>query len=326
MEFKWSPFLSALAVVLGGMGIIYLLFGPGPIGDQSMDMNMDMGSGPIQSHRSYNIEVISGTKDVQPLKSTEIVYIIKDEQGTILKDYDVVHEKIMHFITVRKDLQYFQHIHPEFNKETGEFTIPVIFAADGEYRMFADFTPSSGQMGSGGEKLPVTIYQDIVAGNLANYNPQPLGNTQRSKTFAGYNITMTPSSEPVASQNDYGFTFEIKKGNQLITNLEKYLGALGHTVVLREGDLQFIHGHPTQSPDTKQTGKITFMITFPEAGYYKLFSQFQHEGKIVTSDFLVSVTEGVKSSPGGVMIHENSESSGGASTTPMPDAMEGMMH
>lgn len=322
-QFLLSPFVLALVVVLGGVGIIYFLFGPGPQGSENMPTNSNM---PIQSHRSYEVETVSSLNDTKPNQQTEVVYKIKDDQGTILKHFDVVHEKIMHFIVIRKDLQYFQHIHPGFDKTTGQFFIPVTFAIDGEYRMFADFTPSSGQMGPGGEKLPVTIYQDISVGDLAKYSLRPLGNIQRNKTFDGYDIAMTSSSEPLTSQNDYSITFDIMKNGKPVTNLQKYLGALGHTVVLREGDLQFIHAHPMQHPDAKQTGKVNFMITFPEAGYYKLFSQFQHEGQIITSDFLVNVVEGVKSSPGDTMIHKNNEPSNTTPPTVTPEAMEHTIH
>lgn len=308
-----NSFLQALGITLlfvGGAYAISIMFGNDTASPQEAMGNEGMAgmeemtdSQPIaQSHRSYAVQMVSSLENVKPNQPTTVVYKIKDVQGTILKDFDVTHEKLMHFITVRKDLQNFQHVHPEFNKETGEFTIPVTFTADGQYRMFADFTPSSGQMGAGGERLPVTIYQDINVGNLANYRPQPIGSTDRTKTFGAYSITMTPSSEPLASQNDFAFTFSIQKDGQAVTNLQTYLGALGHTVVLREGDLQFIHAHPMQSADATQNGKVTFMISFPEAGNYKLFSQFQHEGKIVTSDFAVNVIEGVKSAPGGMMM------------------------
>lgn len=256
------------------------------------------------SHRSYEIEVVSSVNNIQPNQQVEIVYKIKDNQGNIVKDFDVMNEKIMHFIITRKDLQYFQHLHPEFDKATGEFSIAVTFTTDGEYRMFADFTPSTSQIGTNGERLPVIAYKDVNVGNLANYKPKPTENTDRTKIFNNYTITITPDSEPISSQNNIEFTFEIRKDGKLTTNLEKYLGALGHTVVLREGDLQFIHAHPTKSPDVQQTGKVAFMITFPKAGNYKLFSQFQHEGKIITSDFLIHVIEGSKNSPNDMMMHE----------------------
>jgi len=304
-----SPFVQALGITLLILGGAYFLFGSGPSvpqnGMSQEEMDKIMGDQPVvQSHRSYEIEMVSSLNNVKPNQAVTVTYKVKDDQGAILKDFDVVHEKVMHFIAVRKDLQYFQHIHPEFNKTTGEFTIVVTFAADGEYRMFADFTPSSGQMGPDGERLPVTISKDVNVGNLANYKPQPIGGAERTKVFDGYAITMAPSSEPLTSQNDFGITFEIKKGGQPVVDLQKYLGALGHTVVLREGDLQFIHAHPTQDPNSAQSGKVTFMIVFPEAGNYKLFPQFQHEGKIITSDFAVNVIEGMKNAPGGTMIHE----------------------
>ncbi len=296
---KLPPFISAVGITLLILGGAYLLFGRGP---ESVSNNT-----PIQSHRSYEVEAISSLSNIQPNQPTNFIYRIKDDQGSILKDFDVVHEKVMHFIVVRKDLQYFQHIHPSFNAAAGEFEIPVTFTADGEYRAFADFTPSTSQIGPDGEKLPVTVYADIKIGNLSNYRRSPIGGTEKVKVYGGYQITLVPSPDAIVSKNNQNFTFEIRKEGELVTNLETYLGALGHTVVLREGDLQFIHAHATQKPTDLQTGKVNFVITFPEAGNYKLFSQFQHESKIITSDFVVNVAEGQENSttnsPQGESLH-----------------------
>lgn len=248
---------------------------------------------PIQSHRSYCIKSNADVTSFMPNIPTTFKYSIVDDQGNILKDLDVVHEKRMHFIVVRKDLANFQHVHPEFNSTTGEFTLSnLTLPEDGEYRLFADFTPTASQLDPRGDKLPVTIYEDVRVGTLANYNPRPIGTTLTSKTFGDYQIALMPTSASIVSGSSVGFDFEIKKGGKLITNLEKYLGALGHTVVLREGDLQFIHAHATQESTDPQTGKVNFAITFPEPGNYKLFSQFQHEGEIITSDFVVNVAQG----------------------------------
>lgn len=282
---KLPPFVHALGITLLILGGAYVLFGRGP---ESVHNNQ-----PIQSHRQYEVEMVSALEKIQPNQTTKIVYKIKDDQKSVLKNFDVVHEKIMHFIIVRKDLQYFQHLHPEFDKATGEFSIPVTFATDGEYRMFADFTPLTSQMRPDGDKLPVTVYQDIKIGNLSHYKPLRIGNTERVKTYGDYQVTIIPNSNVIVSKNNQNFSFEIKKNGQLVTNLETYLGALGHTVVLREVDLQFIHAHATQKAIDPQTGKINFAITFPEIGDYKLFSQFQHQGDILTTDFVISVEQNV---------------------------------
>ena len=59
---------------------------------------------------------------------------------------------------------------------------------------------------------------------------------------------------------------------------EPYLGAGGHLVALREGDLAFLHVHPTgDGPD--------FEVEFPTPGRYRLFLQFKHEGRVHTAAF-----------------------------------------
>lgn len=294
MTIKLPPFISAVGIMFLILGGAYLIFGRGL---ESVNNNP-----PIQNYRSYKVEAVSSLNNIQPGQPTNIIYKIKDDQGNILKDFDVVHEKIMHFIIVRKDLQYFKHIHPSFNATSEEFEIPVTFAADGDYRVFADFTPTMSQVGPDGTKLPVTVFQDIKVGNLANYKLLLIGGAERVKTYGDYEITLIPNSDLLVSKNSQNFYFEIKKSGTLVTNLEAYLGVLGHTVVLREGDLQFVHAHAIQKITDPQTGKVRFAIAFPETGNYKLFSQFQHEGKIITSDFVVNIAEG-KESPSQSMPH-----------------------
>ena len=70
---------------------------------------------------------------------------------------------------------------------------------------------------------------------------------------------------------------------------EPYLGAGGHLVALREGDMAFLHVHPTEDEDASESG-IGFGATFPTQGRYRLFLQFQIEGRIQT----VAFTEEVK--------------------------------
>ena len=251
---------------------------------------------PIQSHRNYCIKVSGEPSNYDPNAPYLFAYSIVDDEGNVLKEFETVHEKIMNFIVVRKDLANFQHVHPDFNAQTGEFTLSTLtFPTDGEYRLFADFTPSAGMMGPDGMKLPVTLSHDVAAGNLANYKPQTLGDGTNEKTVDGYQITLSTDAEPTAGKEAL-FMFAIEQGGQPVTDLEQYLGALGHVVILREGDLQFIHTHPVDDPMASQTGNVHFMVPFTEAGRYKVFMQFQHQREIVTTDFVVNVEQGTDSS------------------------------
>jgi hypothetical protein len=64
---------------------------------------------------------------------------------------------------------------------------------------------------------------------------------------------------------------------------EKYLGARGHLVALREGDLAFLHVHPDED-------SLAFMAEFPSAGRYGLYLQFKHEGTVRTAAFTRDVS------------------------------------
>ncbi len=247
---------------------------------------------PIQSHRSYCLK--SDAKNVTyPVNSpSEYSFSIVDDQGNTLKNFEITHTKQMHVIVVRKDLAYFQHVHPQFDEATGVFTFnDLTLPADGLYRIFADFAPMGGQKDPTGMPLPVTLSEDVSVGSGANYTPQPIGTQERSKTFGGYTVALS-TDKPLQSGAESMLTFDLKQNGKAITDLEPYLGALGHSVILREGNLDFIHAHPMEDVSKPQNGKVDFMVDFPEAGTYKVFTQFQRGGKVFTIDFVVSVAQG----------------------------------
>jgi hypothetical protein len=65
--------------------------------------------------------------------------------------------------------------------------------------------------------------------------------------------------------------------------VEPYLGAKGHLVALRQGDLAFLHVHPDES-------SLRFMAEFPTAGRYRLFLQFKTQGRVHTAAFTQEVS------------------------------------
>lgn len=267
----------------------------------SGSMGHDMASmSTDQSHRGYDVQVTSDTRNIRPGQTTKISYKIVNDKKEVLKDFTVAHEKLMHFILVRKDLQNFQHLHPEFNQQTGEFTVNVNFPSDGPYRLFPDFTPTP----ENPQKLPVTVSYDVNVGDQTKYKAQPLTvDTATSKTSEGLTIDYYFGNTPQAgAQLDYGLTISDPKINEQV-QLESYLGAMGHGVIIKENTLDFIHTHAAGmdmgamegmsaaehaghvgEPDT-----VDFSATFPEAGKYKIFTQFQVKGKVITSDYTVSV-------------------------------------
>lgn len=270
----------------------------GQMGGHSME---GMNSKPVaQSHRSYDLEVTSNTEGIKPKQPVNFSFKVKNDKGEILKNYEVAHEKIMHFIVVRKDLQEFQHIHPEFNQSTGEFSVQVTFPTDGSYRVFPDFTPGD----ENPSKLTVTLSKDINVGDLNKYTAQSATvDTTPTKTVDGYSIAYKLNPAQPKAQSDFNFTLSVTQNGKPVTDLQTYLGALGHSVILREGILDFIHAHAGEASSTgammdhgnmmqntsTKGPDINFSTSFPEPGIYKLFTQFQHQGKVVTTDYIINV-------------------------------------
>lgn len=291
--------IGAVITALLGIGGYFFVNAQNTSSQHGKNVNVN-GNPVVQSHRSYEIEVTSNTNDIKPNQQVQLSYLIKNDKGETVKNFQISHEKLMHFLAVRKDLSYFQHLHPDFNKSTGEFTVPITFPEDGPYRIYPDFVPGDeNQM-----KLPVTVFYDVEVGNASNYADQKVvADSETVKNYGDYSIATTFKPEP-KQQEEVTYTFDISKNGEKVTNLEKYLGALGHSVIIKEGTLDFIHTHALESTEGasgEHTGhgmqnekastgpKINFATTFPEPGNYKIFTQFQHEGEVQTINNVVNV-------------------------------------
>ncbi|WP_433165792.1 hypothetical protein [Kribbella sp. CA-247076] len=213
----------------------------------------------------------SGTK-------TELRFTIQGPDGKPVTKYTETHEKDLHLIVVRRDLSGFHHVHPT-RDASGTWSIPFTFTAGGTWRLYADFQPA-------GLDRTLTLGTDVNVSGL--YIPVPLSEPTSLYSFHGYDVTL--AGKPVAGKESE-LTFTISRGGKPVTDLQPYLGAFGHLVSLRSGDLAYLHNHPAQhaEPGTKGGPGITFATTFPTAGTYALFLDFQHAGAVHTAEFTVRV-------------------------------------
>ena len=80
-------------------------------------------------------------------------------------------------------------------------------------------------------------------------------------------------------------TTRIELDGEPVTDLEPYLGAYGHLVAMRAGDLGYLHVHPEERRSRARA--IDFATAFPEPATYRLFLDFQHRGTVRTAAFTV---------------------------------------
>ncbi|MDQ0199990.1 hypothetical protein [Neobacillus ginsengisoli] len=263
--------------------------------DNSMG-NMDHNSNKKQTNTSHDgMNMNHGNMTSTPQKdNTKVEFSFKgnpesgkpillniqvnNKDGQSINDFDVQHEKLMHLIVVSQNLSYFNHIHPDY-KGKGLFTVTPNFPSGGEYKLYADFVPK------GASK---TVKSDVVtvAGN--NVKTIPLTEDKElTKVVDGKEVTL--KFDHLMNGMDLTMTFTIKdaKTKQPITNLQPYLGAVGHVVAISADTETYLHIHPI---DEKATGPdAKFMTSFPKSGLYKIWGQFQQDGKVFTVPFTINV-------------------------------------
>lgn len=208
-------------------------------------------------------------------QARELRFTIDGPGGAPVTEFDELHERRMHLIVVRRGGTEFRHLHPEMNA-AGTWTVPIKFDAAGVYRAFADFSVDDEQQ---------TLASDIfVSGGPFEARPFPA--PRPVDEAAGYEVRLD-AQDPVAGEPS-PLTFTVTRDGRPIEDLAPYLGAKGHLVALREGDLAFLHVHPEEA-HAVAADEIEFAATFPTPGRYRLYLQFKHEGVVQTAQFTVVV-------------------------------------
>jgi hypothetical protein len=194
---------------------------------------------------------------------------IADGRGRTVRAFDVEHTRRMHFIVVRRDMTGFQHVHPTQNAD-GTWSLPVTLRDAGDYRVFADF--------SVGEKA-YTLADDITVDGAVRSRALPA--PTRAVAVDGLRVALSEGATRAGRESALAFT--VTRDGAPVA-IQDYLGAKGHLVALRQGDLAFLHVHP-------DADRLRFMATFPTAGSYRLFLQFKTaDGRLHTAAFTEEVT------------------------------------
>ncbi|MEV6811911.1 hypothetical protein [Micromonospora sp. NPDC051296] len=216
----------------------------------------------------------------------EFAFRIIGPDGDPVTRYDVAHDKRMHLIVARRDLSGFRHVHPELAAD-GSWRVASPLGGPGVWRAFADFTPTGAE--------PLTLGVDVtVPGDLTE---RPLPAPASSTTVDGYTVTLDGAPQPGHTAT---LALTVSRDGVPVTDLEPYLGAYGHLVALRQGDLAYLHVHPEGAPGDGRTApgpQVTFAAEFPSAGAYRLYLDFRHGGVVRTAEFTVHVGD-----PGSVPV------------------------
>jgi hypothetical protein len=276
---KLSAYGAALAVLVAGTYAVGTAVGP--VSDSSPSAtapaHVDDHGAAAATHEPGGLASTSGgytlVPDATTLGSGTFAFRVTGRDGAPVTAFDEAHERQLHLIVVRRDGTGFQHLHPE-RDAAGTWQVPLTVPAGGVYRAIADFTPSGGPA--------TTLGVDLFApGDF-----QPVTHVaSRTSTVDGYVVTLDGDLVPGTGSP---LRLTVTRDGAPVP-VEPYLGAFGHLVALRGGDLAYLHVHPGNAAAGPVVG---FDAEVPSAGTYRMFFDFQVGGVVRTADFTVTTAGG----------------------------------
>ena len=284
--------------------------GAGAAGTKPGAVTAEAGGKP---KTAFHAEFVTAPQAVKAGSPADFIFTVKDAGGNTVRDLSVVHERPMHLLVVSDDLAEFNHLHPEPQAD-GSYKVTFTFKDGGAYKLYADFTPP-------GAAQVVDRHDLTVSGGVRERVPL-VADASPTKTVESLRVTMKPDKPLRAGQETMlDFTVADATSGRPVTDLQPYLGAMAHFVIISEDTTDFLHAHPMEKggqmamasggdheatphshgagdvagvkkPTGASVSEVAAHTTFPRAGLYKVWAQFQRGGQVITVPYVVRVAAG----------------------------------
>jgi hypothetical protein len=275
---KLSAFGAVLAVSLAGGAGLGAALGPEPgvepatHGTHAESATTPGGGLPglAIADQGYRL---SAERTVLPVGTSDFRFRIDGPDG-VVRDFEEKHGKELHLIVVSRDLNRYAHLHP-VRDGAGTWSVALADLAAGPYRIFADF------QAVGGPSLTLGVDVSVPGDYPAHIRPD----ASVVSRVDGFAVAL---SGDITAAGESLVTLRATQAGAPAA-LEPYLGANGHLVAIREGDLAYLHVHPEDGE--AHPGEVPFALHAPSAGRYRLFFDFQVGGVVRTADFTIDVAD-----------------------------------
>jgi hypothetical protein len=263
---KLAAFGLALVAIVGTGAGIGATVGP-DASRAAAEAPAPIGQGVVATEDGYRL--VPRATDLDP-DGGDFRFVIETQSGEPIRGFTPVHERDLHLIVVNRELTAYRHVHPTLGADgTWSITLPAL--DPGSYRAVADFQIADGPRLALGTDL--TVAGTYRAGRL----PEP----SSAATVDDYAVTLSAEH---GDGDQVTAIVTVRRDGELVDDLEPYLGAAGHLVAMRAGDLAYAHVHPVEH-DGDEPGVVRFDAELPSAGRYALFFDFQHDGGVHTASF-----------------------------------------
>ena len=157
-----------------------------------------------------------------------------------MRSFETVHERQYHLFVISQDMTHFQHIHPELQAD-GTWVIDVTLPKAGLLQVLSDFLPAGGASQFIARPLVTAGYTGDLAGDSARLSSGCRHDTQTVDDLTATIATIRAirrrtlrSSSVLIDRHVHG---------QPVTDLQTYLGAFGHTLIMSEDLNEHVHSH-----------------------------------------------------------------------------------
>jgi Cu+-exporting ATPase len=233
------------------------------------------------------LHVPDSTRPGVPTKLT--VDVVDASTGEPIEDLTRGHEAWMHLIATREDLGTFAHVHPEPTGAPGQLAVDITFPTAGRYIVNTELR-QQGQMRDVHQRQYVT-----VVGPAAD--PVALTASPREVVVDGVRVHLDGQAS-VGKRSDLHFTFSDAATGEPVDDLQPYLAAAGHVVVMRADGSTFAHEHAEVEdergrpvfalPGTSFGPELDVHASFDTPGTYRVWGQFRlTDGGVLTVPFTV---------------------------------------
>jgi len=244
----------------------------------------------------YHVKVESNPTAIRPGEKVELRFsFYEPDTGKQVTQFSPTHTKLFHLFIISQDMSYFDHIHPVAEAD-GSFAIETVLPAAGNYKLYSDVYPTDG--------TPQVLQTGIVTAgyhsDLFATQPHLVPDKVLSRVVDGMKVDVTLDPPEIIAGRSITLKFHLTdaKTGQPVRELKPYLGAWGHTLILSEDQLDYVHSHPSEmvpenvDPQSLNAGPdVTFDAFLPRPGIYRIWTQFQRGEKLITVSFTVRCDE-----------------------------------
>jgi hypothetical protein len=259
--------------------------------------------------RDYRVEFRTEPAAVKPSQKIKMFFkFLKPDSADVVKTFIQVHTKDFHLFVISQNMDFFEHIHPEMLPD-GTWTIETTLPKAGYYKVLCDFFPAGGSSQFLAIPLVTAGYAADLAADSAHLEPDKVP----KETDGALTATMAYDPDPCVAGMYCHLNITVSDTNTGIevADLQTYLGAFGHMLIMSEDMEEYVHSHPLEvtnlsavldgdppefliPPDAdleKIRGGpiVTFEGLMPKPGLFRAWAQFRRNDKVHTVAFTFNV-------------------------------------